>query len=87
MNMKTKPIAILLVLFSTLLTSGGQILFKFASGKLTSFSLATFFNFHLIFGFFLYAFGAVFLVIALKYGELSILYPIYSDLSQEYISS
>ncbi len=75
--MKTKKFAILIVLFSTLFTSIGQIIFKLYSQTL-SFSFAGLLNPLLIFGFLFYALGAVFLVFSLKYGELSILYPIYS---------
>lgn len=73
--MKTKPLAVAIVFFSTLFTSAGQILFKFSSSSLFS---SFFLNTEFILGLSLYVLGAILLVIALKYGELSILYPIYS---------
>jgi len=74
--MKTKLWTIFLVLFCTLLTSGAQIFYKFGVKKLSFnfFSLIT--NYYLIFGLILYLLGAILLIIALKNGELSVLYPI-----------
>ncbi|MEM2918378.1 MAG: multidrug transporter [Candidatus Altiarchaeota archaeon] len=74
--MKTKPLAIAIVFFSTLFTAAGQILFKFSSRSL--FLSPFFLNIEFIIGVSFYIFGAILLIIALKYGELSILYPIYS---------
>lgn len=74
--MKTKPLAIAIVFFSTLFTSAGQILFKFSSKNL--FLSSFFLNIEFIVGISFYVLGAILLIIALKYGELSILYPIYS---------
>ena len=64
--MRTKIWAVFLVLFCTLLTSSAQILWK--KGSAGDFLL-------LFFGFALYGIAAVFLIIALKNGELSVLYP------------
>ncbi|MBW2968358.1 EamA family transporter [Candidatus Woesearchaeota archaeon] len=74
----TRPWAIGLVAFCTLLTAGGQLLFKMGMNRfeLTLFGLIT--NWPLILGFLFYGLGAVLLVIALKYGELSVLYPVVS---------
>lgn len=74
----TSSKAICLVFFSTLLTSGGQILFKFASQEIFPLTLKSLLNYSLFFGLILYGLGAVILVISLKYGELSVLYPIYA---------
>ncbi len=74
--METKLWAITLVVFITLLTSSAQVLYKFGAEKLSLnlFSLLT--NYSLIGGLALYSFGAVLLLIALKSGEVSVLYPI-----------
>lgn len=74
--MATKLWAICLVLLCTLLTSSAQVLYKFGVQKLV-FNFANIIaNYYLIIGVLLYMAGAVLLVIALKHGELSILYPI-----------
>lgn len=74
----TSKLAIGLVFFSTLITSGGQILFKFASQEIFPLTLSSLLNHFLIGGAILYALGAIILIISLKYGELSVLYPIYA---------
>ena len=67
-----KPIMIVIV--CTILTSLGQILFKYATKNLNDFySIIT--NIPLIAGFVSYALGAILLIIALKYGDLSMIYP------------
>lgn len=73
---ETKTWAIFLVAFCTLLTAGGQLLFKLGLNRfeMSFFGLIT--NYPLILGFIFYGLGAVLLVIALKYGELSVLYPV-----------
>jgi drug/metabolite transporter (DMT)-like permease len=68
---KYKPIII--VIACTLLTSFGQILLKMGANKITTF--ISIFNLYLISGLVLYAIGAALLVIALKYGDLSHVYP------------
>ncbi len=75
---KTALWAIFLIAFTTLLTSAGQIFFKFGANRLefNIFSILT--NYFLFIGLFIYVIAAVLVVISLKYGELSILYPIIS---------
>ena len=75
--MKTHPLAILSVMLATFLTATGQFLFKKGSERLVL-DLSLFQNGYLIAGFAVYGVSAVILVIALKYGELSVLYPIVS---------
>ncbi|MBI2549515.1 EamA family transporter [Candidatus Woesearchaeota archaeon] len=75
---KTKLWAIGLMLFSTILTSTGQILYKYAAVTLTSDVVQILLNGYLIFGLLAYFSAAVLLVIALKGGELSVLYPLVS---------
>lgn len=63
-----------MVVFCTFLTSTGQFLIKKGTFFIAD-SFWSIFNVPLVSGFALYALGAVILVIALKYGELSVLYP------------
>lgn len=67
--MKNKNLAkgILLILFSALCTSFGQLFWKI--GVNSSLPL-------LIIGFILYGLGALSMILALKFGELSILHPL-----------
>ena len=70
--MTTKMWAIGLLFICTILTSSAQIFYKFGSAKLP----LLFFNWPLIIGLGLYATGAIILIIALKGGEVSVLFPI-----------
>ena len=56
----------------TLFTSTAQVFYKIGSAKLP----VIFTNYPLLLGLLLYALGAVVFVIALKFGEVTILYPI-----------
>ena len=76
--MKTKAWAMGIVVASTVLTSSAQIFYKIASGKLTLDIMSILTNWQLFAGLALYGIAAVMLIIALKYGELSVLYPIIS---------
>ena len=77
MNKNTK-IGFLLMLVGTFFTSIGQLYFKYGSNtfRWDLFSLLT--NYNLILGLFLYGIGAGLLIISLKYGELSVIYPFVS---------
>lgn len=75
MNIKLRPIII--VILCTLFTSAGQIFFKISSRNLDSF-MAIITNVPLYLGFLLYAIGALLMIISLKYGELSVIYPFIS---------
>jgi len=69
--MNLKPI--LLVIACTVFTSLGQIFWKLGvNGFLLS---EVFTNFNLILGFVFYGIGLILLVMALKFGDLSLLYP------------
>ncbi|MFH1055320.1 MAG: hypothetical protein V1744_04410 [Candidatus Altiarchaeota archaeon] len=76
--MKTRRWAMGLVFLSTLFAASGQILIKTGvnSTVLDIMSVAT--NIPLIIGYCLYGLSAAILVVSLKYGELSVLYPIYA---------
>ncbi|PIY60045.1 hypothetical protein COY95_03850 [Candidatus Woesearchaeota archaeon CG_4_10_14_0_8_um_filter_47_5] len=72
---KTKPWAIALVVFCTILTATGQILYKKAAATLSLTIPGLVTNQYLILGIVVYLFSAALLVIALRNGELSVLYP------------
>ena len=74
--MQTKISLILLVAFCALLGAIGQIFFKLASKTLSFEVMALLTNWKLIVGLFCYGIATVLFVLALKYGNLSILYPI-----------
>lgn len=76
-NHKTHPLAILSVMLATLLTATGQFLFKLGTANLVP-GWDLLHNWYLIGGFAIYGISAVILVISLKYGELSVLYPVIS---------
>jgi len=76
--MKTAKWAMGLVFLSTLLSATGQILIKTGANVLRPDILAIITNVPLIVGYCLYGLAAVMLVVSLKYGELSVLYPIYA---------
>jgi len=73
--MKTHPLAIISVMLATLLTATGQFLFKMGTANM-AFDIGLLHNWYLIAGFAIYGISAVILVVSLKYGELSVLYPI-----------
>ncbi|MFH1125631.1 MAG: hypothetical protein V1703_00765 [Candidatus Altiarchaeota archaeon] len=70
--------AVVLVFLSTFVTSGGQIFLKEGTYSLNWNLMQQLTNVPLIVGLVLYMIGAVMLIISLKYGDLSLLYPIYS---------
>ena len=74
--MATKLWAALLVLFTTLLTSSAQIMYKKASATLTINILGIFTNYYLIAGILLYTIGGTLIIISFRGGEVSVLYPI-----------
>ena len=74
--MKTKFWAIALMAITTIFTSVAQVLYKTGADKLSFDILAIITNLPIIAGLMLYAMGAVLMIIALRGGELSVLYPI-----------
>jgi len=74
--MKTKWWAIGLMILCTIFTSTGQILYKFGAEKLSFDISSIIFNIPLILGLLSYWIALVFLIIAFRGGELSVLYPI-----------
>ncbi|MFH0863364.1 MAG: hypothetical protein V1875_10115 [Candidatus Altiarchaeota archaeon] len=75
--MTTKKWAMALVFLSTLTAASGQLLIKAGTNSLTPDPLSIVTNIPLILGYGLYGLSAAVLIVALKYGELSVLYPIY----------
>ena len=74
--MTTKLWAMLLVLFTTLLTSSAQLLWKQGAASL-SFSIPSIItNYYIIFGVLLYVVGGTLLIISFRGGDVSVLYPI-----------
>ena len=74
--MKTKSWVIGLMFFCTLVTASAQISWKIGVNSLRPGFFNIIFNPGILAGFVLYGIGAVILIICLKYGELSVVYPI-----------
>lgn len=74
--MKTRLSSIFLVLFCTLIISFAQIFLKKGANVLSLNILAVLTNLPLLIGIVMYAIGAILLIVALKNGELSVLYPV-----------
>lgn len=69
--MKTKTESVLLVVLFTLITSVAQTIMKIGTNN-------GFFNLFVLSGLFLYSVGTLVFIVALKEGELSVLYPLIS---------
>ena len=76
--MATTISSLLLVILATLVGAFGPILLKKASAKKLSQFRALLANYHLFSGVFLYALGTILFILALRGGELSVLYPFIS---------
>jgi undecaprenyl phosphate-alpha-L-ara4N flippase subunit ArnE len=76
--MRTEPKAFALMIFCTFLTSIAQVLYKFGANRLIDgFSIITLVtNFPLILGLSLYVIAGLILIVALKGGDVTVLYPI-----------
>jgi len=74
--MATEIWAVVLVLFATIIGAFGSLYFKMGSGKLTLDIKKLLKNYQIILGFLLYCISAVFFIIGLRGGELSVLYPL-----------
>src|SRR3989338_5492854 len=74
--MPTKLWAMGVVLFCTLLTSTAQIFYKFGAEKLELNIISLLTNYELMMGILLYAVGGILLILSLRGGEVSVLYPI-----------
>ena len=74
--MNTQPWTIWLVLSCAFLGSLGQLLFKVGSKSVSFNILSWITNWHVILGMALYGISAILFITALKFGNLSILYPV-----------
>ena len=74
--MKTKPWAMGMVLFCTLLTSTAQIFYKYGAATLSLSIISIITNTNLLMGLLLYAVGGTILILSFRGGEVSVLYPI-----------
>jgi len=72
--------SLLLIVIFTLLSAAGQVLMKFGTNylKLHPSLAGVLTDFPLIGGFVVYGVGAALMVVALRHGELSVLYPLIS---------
>ncbi|UOQ94436.1 EamA family transporter [Halobacillus shinanisalinarum] len=68
-SLKTNGIGILLMVLASLQTALGQMFWKMSNGEI---------NGTLILGFLLYFLGAIFMIIAFRFGSLSVLHPLLS---------
>jgi len=76
--MKKTTLGILLMFVCTLFTALGQLFFKYGSEKFSWNILSLLTNVPLLIGFFFYGLGALLLIVALKFGKLSLIYPFVS---------
>jgi multidrug transporter EmrE-like cation transporter len=70
--------SILLVVVASLFGSFGMVFFKAGASNLKAGLRSLIFNWRVFVGVFLYLLSSVFFVLAMKHGELSILYPLVS---------
>jgi uncharacterized membrane protein len=71
-----KKIAIISAILCTLLTATGQLLWKFGVQGIEGSGLLAYLNIYVILGFISYGIGAILLVVALKFWELSRIHPL-----------
>jgi len=71
-------IGILLMVTCTIFTAIGQLFFKYSSTTFSLDFISLITNYDLIIGFVFYGLGALLLIIALNFGELSKLFPFVS---------
>jgi len=74
--MNAKFWAIGLVVFCAFLASLGQLLFKLGSESISTNLLSWAMNLRIIGGMVIYFVGAILFIVTLKYGNLSVLYPV-----------
>jgi len=76
--MATSLWAVILTVIVTVIGAFGALLLKLGSKKLSFYPIKLIKNYKLIFGFFLYGISTTLFIIALKGGELSVLFPLIS---------
>lgn len=75
--MKSDFIGMGIVVVCTILTTIAQLSFKLGASSI-NFSILSFVNPYIISGFVAYGLAAILFIIALKFGELSLIYPVWS---------
>lgn len=83
--MTTSLFAVGLVFVATIIGAFGALFLKYGANTMTRKSVLSFLNTRLLIGVFFYGLSSVFFLIALKNGELSVLYPL-TSLSYIWIS-
>jgi len=78
LNKKRLSSAIITVILCTVFTSLGQLFLKFGANNLELSFISLITNMSLILGCVFYGTGAIILVLALKHGDLSLIYPFIS---------
>ena len=71
--MKKKYISIISIILCTFMTAMGQILWRLGAKSTTNF--ISYLNIYIILGFVVYGIGAILMIIALKFWELSKVHP------------
>ena len=74
--MGTQSKAIVFIVWCTFFTSAGQVLWKLALREVALFNPLTWINLWFISGFVSYGVGLIFMLLAFRRGEVTILYPI-----------
>jgi len=75
---KNLKLGILIMLLCTFFTATGQLFFKYSSESFQWNIISLLTNYNLILGFVIYGVGALLLIVALKFGDLSTIYPFVS---------
>jgi len=75
---KETKIGLVLMFICTIFTAFGQLFLKYGSLTFEWNIIKLVTNYNLIYGLFFYGIGALLLLIALKYGDLSTMYPLIS---------
>ncbi len=83
--MNTPWFSVGLVFIATLIGAFGALFLKYGANTMTRKSVLSFLNIRLLIGVFFYGLSSIFFLIALKHGELSVLYPL-TSLSYIWIS-
>ncbi|MBI5073356.1 EamA family transporter [Candidatus Woesearchaeota archaeon] len=83
--MNTPWSSVFLVLIATSIGAFGALFLKYGANTMTRKSVLSFLNIRLLIGVFFYGLSSIFFLIALKNGELSVLYPL-TSLSYIWIS-
>jgi drug/metabolite transporter (DMT)-like permease len=68
-SLQKNKIGILFILLASISTASGQMFWKLSAGAI---------NLYLLLGFFFYFIGAVLMVVAFRFGSLSVLHPLLS---------